>query len=95
MVNNGALLAWSTVEPLRAERRVIDAAEALARSLGDNDNHTVAAAVMDVDGHIYQAVNVYHFTGGPVPSSLPWELRPLRAHSSFWLLPLLVTEGGV
>jgi cytidine deaminase len=53
------------VEPLRADRRVIDAAEALARSLGDNDNHTVAAAVMDVDGRIYQAVNVYHFTGGP------------------------------
>ncbi|WP_159733384.1 hypothetical protein [Arthrobacter sp. 9V] len=53
------------MEPLRAERRVIDAAEALARSLGDNDNHTVAAAAMDVDGRIHQAVNVYHFTGGP------------------------------
>lgn len=53
------------MEPLRAERRVIDAAEVLARSLGQNDNHTVAAAAMDVDGRIYQAVNVYHFTGGP------------------------------
>lgn len=63
--NNGSLLPWSIVEPLKAERSVIDAAEALARSLGDNDNHTVAAAVMDVDGRIHQAVNVYHFTGGP------------------------------
>ncbi|MEJ1114244.1 ASCH domain-containing protein [Paenarthrobacter sp. CCNWLY172] len=53
------------MEPLETERRVIDAAEALARSLGDNDNHTVAAAVMDVDGRIHQAVNVYHFNGGP------------------------------
>jgi len=53
------------VEPLEAERRVIHAAETLARSLGENDNHTVAAAVMDVDGRIHQAVNVYHFNGGP------------------------------
>lgn len=53
------------MEPLEAERRVIDAAEALARRLGDDDNHTVAAAVMDIDGNIHQAVNVYHFNGGP------------------------------
>lgn len=53
------------MEPLEAERRVIDSAEALARTLGDNDNHTVAAAVMDIDGNIHQAVNVYHFNGGP------------------------------
>lgn len=53
------------MEPLEAERRVIDAAEALGRTLGDNDNHTVAAAAMDVDGNIHQAVNVYHFNGGP------------------------------
>lgn len=59
------LLPWSSVEPLEAERLVIDAAEALARTLGDNDNHTVAAAAMDVDGRIHQAVNVYHFNGGP------------------------------
>jgi cytidine deaminase len=53
------------VEPLEAERRVIHAAETLARSLGDDDNHTVAAAVMDVDGRIHQAMNIYHFNGGP------------------------------
>lgn len=53
------------MEPTDVERRVIDAAEALALTLGDDDNHTVAAAVMDVDGRIYQAVNLYHFTGGP------------------------------
>lgn len=53
------------MEPLENEQRVIDAAESLARRLGENDNHTVAAAVMDIDGRIHEAVNVYHFTGGP------------------------------
>lgn len=53
------------MEPLEAERRVIDAAETLARTLGANDNHTVAAAAMDLDGNIHKAVNVYHFNGGP------------------------------
>lgn len=53
------------MEPLEPERRVIDAAEALARTLGESDNHTVAAAAMDIDGNIHQAVNVYHFNGGP------------------------------
>lgn len=53
------------MEPLEAERRVIDVAEALAQTLGDDDNHTVAAAVMDISGRIYKAANVYHFTGGP------------------------------
>lgn len=54
-----------SVEPIEVEQQVIDAAEALARTLGDNENHTVAAAVMDIDGRIHEAVNVYHFTGGP------------------------------
>lgn len=53
------------MQPLDAERRVIEAAEALARTLGDDDNHTVAAAAIDVDGRIHRGVNVYHFTGGP------------------------------
>jgi cytidine deaminase len=47
------------------ECRVIEAAEALARSLGNDPNHTVAAAAMDTNGRIHKAVNVYHFTGGP------------------------------
>ena len=48
-----------------SERRVIEAAERLAASLGSDPNHTVAAAAMDTAGRIYEAVNVYHFTGGP------------------------------
>lgn len=53
------------MDPLDTERRVIEAAEARARSLGDDPNHTVAAAAMDTSGAIHTAVNVYHFTGGP------------------------------
>lgn len=53
------------MEPLDSERRVIEAAEARARLLGGDPNHTVAAAVMNAAGRIHTGVNVYHFTGGP------------------------------
>ncbi|MGO2748228.1 hypothetical protein [Microbacterium sp.] len=53
------------MEPLRSELRVIEAAEALAKTLGNDPNHTVAAAAMDTEGHLHTSVNVYHFTGGP------------------------------
>ena len=53
------------MKPFESEVRVITSAEALALTLGDNENHTVAAAVMDIDGRIHEAVNVYHFNGGP------------------------------
>ncbi|MFE9605505.1 hypothetical protein [Streptomyces hokutonensis] len=46
-------------------RRVVVAAERLAATLGNDPNHTVAAAAMDTAGRIHEAVNVYHFTGGP------------------------------
>ncbi|MEV0908923.1 hypothetical protein [Streptomyces hokutonensis] len=46
-------------------RRVVEAAERLAATLGNDPNHTVAAAAMDTAGRIHEAVNVYHFTGGP------------------------------
>ncbi|MDV9174731.1 hypothetical protein R6V09_32050 [Streptomyces sp. W16] len=48
-----------------SDRRVIEAAERLAATLGSDPNHTVAAAAMDTAGRIHEAVNVYHFTGGP------------------------------
>ena len=44
---------------------VIDAATRLATTLGDDPNHTVAAAAMDLSGTIHAAVNNHHFTGGP------------------------------
>ncbi|MBM6588702.1 ASCH domain-containing protein [Brevibacterium sp. RIT 803] len=48
-----------------SELQVIDVAESLAATLGADENHTVAAAVMDTHGHIHTGVNVHHFTGGP------------------------------
>lgn len=48
-----------------SELRVIAAAEDLARTLGADANHTVAAAGMDTTGRIHTGVNVDHFTGGP------------------------------
>lgn len=48
-----------------SELRVIAAAEEVARTLGADASHTVAAAVMDTDGRIHTGVNVHHFTGGP------------------------------
>ena len=53
------------MDPFSSERRVIEAAEALARTLGADPNHTVAAAALDSRGRIHTAVNVYHFTGSP------------------------------
>lgn len=53
------------MEPIQSELDVIKAAESLARTLGEDPNHTVAAAVLDTHGRIHAAVNVYHFTGGP------------------------------
>ncbi|MFT2691773.1 cytidine deaminase [Clavibacter zhangzhiyongii] len=48
-----------------AERRLIDAADALARTLGADPDHTMAAAALDAAGRIHVGVNVLHFTGGP------------------------------
>ncbi len=53
------------MDPLSSELRVIEAAEALARTLGGDPNHTVAAAALDTAGTIHSGVNVFHFTGGP------------------------------
>ncbi|OUE20569.1 Blasticidin-S deaminase [Clavibacter michiganensis] len=48
-----------------SEVRLIDAAEALARTLGADPDHTMAAAALDAAGRIHVGVNVLHFTGGP------------------------------
>ncbi|MGB3770306.1 MAG: ASCH domain-containing protein [Rhodococcus sp. (in: high G+C Gram-positive bacteria)] len=47
------------------DRAVIHTAVSLARTLGENPNHTVAAAALDTVGRIHTAMNVFHFTGGP------------------------------
>lgn len=59
------------MRPFDSELRVIEAAEALARILGADPNHTVAAAALDTRGRIHTGVNVYHFTGGSCADLLP------------------------
>lgn len=44
---------------------VTRAAVDLASTLGENDDHSVAAAAIDADGRLHTGVNVFHFTGGP------------------------------
>ena len=44
---------------------LIDTALRLIREAGDEENHTVSAAVRTVDGGIVTGVNLAHFTGGP------------------------------
>lgn len=81
-------LQWKDrrMDPLEAERRTIESAEALARTLGDNPVHTVAAAALDTAGRIHTALNVYHFTGGPcaelVALGVAATLRPARSSPS-------------
>lgn len=49
------------------EQRILDAATEIAARLPDTPYalHTVAAAVMDIEGNVFTGVNVDHFTGGP------------------------------
>jgi cytidine deaminase len=67
-----------------SELSVIAAAENLAATLGNDPNHTVAAAAMDAAGTIHTGVNVYHFTGGPCA-----ELVALGAAAAAGAGPLL------
>jgi cytidine deaminase len=77
------------MKPLDSELRVIAAAEELARSLGTDPNHTVAAAAMDTAGRIHTAVNVFHFTGGPCA-----ELVALGVAAAAHAGPLLTMAAG-
>lgn len=45
--------------------QLINTATELVNKYTDNENHTVAAAVLTNDGKIITSMNFYHFTGGP------------------------------
>lgn len=83
------------MQPLEAEQQVIDVAEALATTLGENPNHTVAAAVMDIDGRVHKAVNVYHFNGGPCAELVALGVAATaERHSSSRSLPPAIGDEG-
>lgn len=46
-------------------KELIKAATLLVNKYADNNNHTVAAAVLTTSGKIIVSMNFYHFTGGP------------------------------
>lgn len=78
------------MDPLESELLVIAAAERLAGTLDETDqHHTVAAAAMDTAGRIHSAVNVYHFTGGPCA-----ELVVLGVAAAAQAGPLLVIAAA-
>jgi len=45
--------------------KMVEAAIDVVSKYGDDQNHTVGAAVVTKDGKIITGINVYHFTGGP------------------------------
>lgn len=72
---------------------VIAAAMELAETLGDNPNHTVAAAAMDLRGNIYAGVNNYHFNGGPCAELVVLGMAA-SAHAGRLASMVAVADGG-
>ncbi len=72
---------------------VIAAATRLATALGDDPNHTVAAAAMDLSGTIHAAVNNHHFTGGPCAELVVLGLAA-AAHAGPLATMVAVGDGG-
>ncbi|CCE74388.1 conserved hypothetical protein, putative deaminase [Clavibacter nebraskensis NCPPB 2581] len=94
MRRDGAPVRQDGRMPLHeSEVRLIDAAEALAGTLGADPDHTMAAAALDAAGRIHIGVNVLHFTGGPSA-----ELVALGAAAAAHAGPLVamaaVGDGG-
>ncbi|MGI8747599.1 MAG: hypothetical protein ACR2J4_04485 [Deinococcus sp.] len=48
-----------------ADQALIDRGKAVIDALPPDENHTVAAVARDVEGRVFEGVNLYHFTGGP------------------------------
>ncbi|WP_250009236.1 dCMP deaminase [Actinoplanes sp. M2I2] len=48
-----------------ASAALVEAARAVVRAHGDENVHTVAAAVLDEHGRTHVGLNLYHFPGGP------------------------------
>lgn len=56
----------SRVEDLREDDlELIEHARLIVENHGDDELHTVGAAVRDARGRIFGGINLYHFTGGP------------------------------
>ncbi|WP_445337769.1 cytidine deaminase [Clavibacter sp. CFBP 8614] len=76
-----------------SEARLIDAAEALAGTLGADPDHTMAAAALDAAGRIHLGVNVLHFTGGPCAELVALGAA-VAAHAGPLVAMAAVGDGG-
>jgi len=76
-----------------SEIRLIDAADALARTLGADPEHTMAAAALDAAGRIHTGVNVLHFTGGPCAELVALGAA-VAAHAGPLVAMAAVGDGG-
>lgn len=72
---------------------VIAKAMELASTLGDDPNHTVAAAAMDLNGNIYVGVNNHHFNGGPCAELVVLGMAA-GAHAGRLATMVAVGDGG-
>ncbi|MDO5676451.1 MAG: hypothetical protein Q4G35_02960 [Propionibacteriaceae bacterium] len=72
---------------------VIAAATELAATLGDDPNHTVAAAAMDLQGNILAGVNNHHFNGGPCAELVVLGMAA-SAHAGPVVTMVAVGDGG-
>src|SRR5437899_266096 len=51
--------------PTEDDLELIEHARRIVEADGDDELHTVGAAVREADGRIFGGINLYHFTGGP------------------------------
>ena len=72
---------------------VIAKAMELAATLGDDQNHTVAAAAMDLNGNIYAGVTNSHFNGGPCAELVVLGIAA-SAHAGRLATMVAVGDGG-
>jgi cytidine deaminase len=75
------------------ERRLVDAAAALAGTLGADPDHTMAAAALGADGRIHTGINVLHFTGGPCAELVALGVAA-AAHAGPLVAMAAVGDGG-
>lgn len=58
--------------------QLINAASELVNKYANDENHTVASAILTKSGRVITSMNFYHFTGGPcaeVAALLVWFLK--------------------
>jgi cytidine deaminase len=72
------------------DQQLLQQAQRLIETRSDGENHTVAAVARDINGNLYQGVNLYHFTGGPCAEPV---VMAVAATSTDAALEVIVAVG--